>query len=514
VNPNSFADVAMIRALLSVKRRWKLAAQVFGVMMSLTLLLVLLLPSKYVSHLKVLVKNERANSMINTSDQTQGVVYLNDVSEAQISTEIELLTSADLLRQVVRKCDLTQFVSKRVTDPEKREEIAVADLRKALTIAAEHRSNVIGIAYSSKDPKLSAHVLQTLSELYLASHLALHGAPGSYEFFDKMWKDASAQLNSAEQDLAAFRENQHIVSLPEEKNILLQHMAGLQGRLAESRASAEKSEQEASSYQTSISHMSSSIEKERKSIPNQSSIEQLSTLLVTLQNKRAELVTRYQPEDRIIQELNKQIELTQSALDKAKQSPSQEVASGTNPTFQSAEENYVRANAAHAGNLAEANSLNSEIRVGKQRLAQMSNITASYDDLVRRRDELAKLRETYRKNRDEAYIGQSLDTQKLANVAVVETPIPEKLSTQPKKPMILAVGFFWSLLCGLIAAVLAELSAPRVRSTYELQQAVSVPLLAAVPQNAPLSFVSEEFPELYLAMQRTIFTPQAQLETR
>ncbi len=514
MNPNYFADVAIIRALLSVKQRRILAVQVFSAMMTITLLLAILLPSKYLSHLKILVKNERANSLINMSDQTQGVVYLNDVSEAQISTEIELLTSNDLLRQLVRKCNLTQFVSKSVTDLEKREEIAVTNLRKSLTVAAEHRSNVIGVSYASRDPKLSAHVLQTLSELYLASHLALHGAPGSYEFFDKMWKDASVQLNTAEEDLATFRESQHIVSLPEEKSILLQHMADLQSRLVESRASTEKTQQEASSYRTSISHMSSSIEKERRSIPNQTSIEQLTTLLVTLQNKRAELATRYQPKDRIIRELNNQIDITQNALDRAKLSPTQEIASGVNPTFQNAEDNFVRASAAYAGNLAEAKSLNAEVAIGKQRLTQMSNITASYDDLVRRRDELAKLREAYRKNRDEAYVGQSLDRQKLANVAVVETPIPEKLSKQPKKGLILAVGFLWSLLCGLIAAVFAELSTPRVRSTYELQQAVSVPLLAAVPQNAPLSFISEEFPELYLAMQRTIFTPQAQLETR
>jgi uncharacterized protein involved in exopolysaccharide biosynthesis len=514
VNSTSFADVATIRAILSAKRRWKPATWIFGSMMTLTLLLAILLPSKYMSHLKILVKNERANSLINVSQQTQGVVYLNDVSEAQISTEIELLTSGDLLYKVAHKCNLAQLVSRRIKDPERRNEIAVSNLRKALTVAGEHRSNVIGITYASRDPKLSAQVLQTLSELYLASHLALHGAPGAYEFFDKMWRDASTQLNTAEDELAAFGADQHIVSLPEEKSILLQHMADLQSRLAETRASAKKAEQEASSYQTSFSHMSSSVEKERRSIPNQASIEQISTLLVTLQNKRAGLATRYQPEDRLIRELNSQIELTENALDKAKNAPSEEVASGSNPILQNAEDNFVRSNASYLGGVAEANSLDVEIRGEKRRLEEMVSATAAYDNLVRRRDELARLRDSYRKNRDEAFVGQSLDLQKLANVAVVETPVPEMLSAQPRRGMILAVGFVWSLLAGLIAAVLAELGAPRVRSTYELQQVVSVPLLAAVPQDAPFSFSAQEFPELYLAMQRIIFTPQTQLETR
>jgi uncharacterized protein involved in exopolysaccharide biosynthesis len=506
------ADIPVVKAVRSAKRRWKPAILVSIGMMTITLLVAFLMPRKYLSHLKILVKNERANSLINVGERTQGVVYINDVSEAQISTEIELLTSGDLLRDVVARCGLAELVSKKVTDPEKRVEIAINDLRKSLTVAAEHRSNVIGITYASRDPKLSARVLQAISDIYLNSHLLLHGAPGSYEFFNGMWEDASSQLNKADNELANLRATQHIVSLQEDKNVLLQHVSDLQIRLAESRAAAQKNQREAVVYKDSIAHMNPSVERERRSIPNQTAIEQLSTLLVTLQNKRAELTTRYQPEDRLVKELDAQIIQTQEAIEKARNSPSQEIASGTNPTFQNTEENYVHANATYLGSIAEATSLNAAISSERARLAEMNSITAQYDDLVRKRDELARLRENYRKGRDEAYVDESLDKKKLSNVAIVESPVPERLSVLPHRGMILGVGFIWSLLAGLLTAFALEFSRPRVYSSLELEQTVSVPLLAAVPQNAPLSLITQEFPELYLAMQRKIFAPQGQPE--
>jgi len=511
VNRIYYRDSSISTLVRSVMRRWKPALWVFTSSFAAVLLLALLLPSKYMSHLKILVKNERANSLISVGEQTQGVLYLNEVSEARINTEIELLNSGDLLRKVVERCGLADAAGSHIHDRQKREEIAVRDLRKSLTVAAAHRSDVIEVSYISNNPKKSAQVLEAISEIYLNSHLELHGAPGSYTFFDKLWKDASDQLNVAENELAEFRKSAHIVSLPEEKNILLQHVADLQNQLAETAATAKKSEQEAHSYKDSIAHMTTSIEKERRLIPNQAATEQLSTLLVTLQNKRAEAATRYRPEDRIIIELDEQIRLTREAIEKANTSPAQEIASGSNPTFVTTESDFVRANAGYAGSVAQANSLQRQISLDRARLSQLGAATASYDDLVRHTNELSHLRETYRKSKDEANVGEMLDEQKLSNVAVVERPVAESVASSPKRGIIIGLGFIWSLVIAAIAAMILEFMNARVHSPFELEQALDIPLLAAVPRNAPLPLFAAEFSELYIAMQRTALLPELEV---
>src|ERR1700691_2596423 len=65
----------------------------------------LIMPKQYESHMKILVKNERAD-MVVTADSNTGTGYQGAVSEEQINTEIELLNSNSLLRQVVEKCGL------------------------------------------------------------------------------------------------------------------------------------------------------------------------------------------------------------------------------------------------------------------------------------------------------------------------------------------------------------------------------------------------------------------------
>src|SRR5437762_970021 len=67
--------------------------------------ITLMIPKKYESRMKILVKNERLGLVV-SSDGTPSAAYKTDVSEAQINSEIELLTSNDLIEAVVRQCRL------------------------------------------------------------------------------------------------------------------------------------------------------------------------------------------------------------------------------------------------------------------------------------------------------------------------------------------------------------------------------------------------------------------------
>jgi uncharacterized protein involved in exopolysaccharide biosynthesis len=495
-------DAAVSLFSRSVARRWRSSLWAFSLSFAAILLLALLLPNRYTSHLKLLVKNERANSLINVGDQTQGVLYLNDVSEAQISTEIELLTSADLLRKVVERCELANTVAAYIKDPAKREEIAVRDLAQALKVASAHRSAVIEVTYESRDPRQSARVLSAVSEIYLTSHLELHGASGSYAFFNSLWTDTSAKLSEAESKLDEFRQSAHITALPQEKVILLQNIADLEKQMAVTTAGAKKSEQEAYTYQELMAKTPMVIERERRTIPNQEATQQLGTLLVTLQNKRAEAITRYRPEDRIIGELDAQIKQTQVALDHSATSPSQEVATAQNPLFLDTESELVHARAGFAGASAQADSLGRQIRSDQQRLQQLGAATTTYDDLSRWIEELSSLTETYRKSRDEAKVGELLDKQKLSNVAVVEGPMIENLPSSPRRGIIVALGFLWSLAVAGGTALFLDLKNPRIRSMYELDQVEGLPLLGEIGQHAAVPFLAREFPEIFMSMQR------------
>jgi len=92
-------------------RRKALVLFIFVAVVLGTGVVTFLLPNKYDSRMKILVKNQRVDVAI-TPEQTSGApapAVENDVSENQINSEIELLTSKDLLTQVVKDSGLARL---------------------------------------------------------------------------------------------------------------------------------------------------------------------------------------------------------------------------------------------------------------------------------------------------------------------------------------------------------------------------------------------------------------------
>ena len=119
------------------------------------------MPNEYESRMKILVKNTRSDVPI-TPERTTGATgayFDNDVSENQINSEIELLTSEDLLKQVVTECGLygrRLFDSRRSLGSRKRRvrkprrlKRRAAQLAKDLVITPVKKANIIEVKYTS-----------------------------------------------------------------------------------------------------------------------------------------------------------------------------------------------------------------------------------------------------------------------------------------------------------------------------------------------------------------------------
>src|SRR5436189_2500537 len=82
-----------------------------------TAVLTFLMPNEYESRMKILVKNTRSDVPITPerTTGTAGTYFENEVSENQINSEIELLTSDDLMKQVVTECGLCGLYQPRAS---------------------------------------------------------------------------------------------------------------------------------------------------------------------------------------------------------------------------------------------------------------------------------------------------------------------------------------------------------------------------------------------------------------
>jgi len=143
------------------RRRW-LILSVFVLTLAAAIAGTLAMPKQYETRMKVLVKNDRAD-MIVSADHNSTSDYHGETTEAQVNSEIELLTSNDLYKQVVLKCGLAR--KQRGTDAAAATEKAVEQLQNDLKVAPARKANVIVVNYVDTDPKRAVEVLSTLASL-------------------------------------------------------------------------------------------------------------------------------------------------------------------------------------------------------------------------------------------------------------------------------------------------------------------------------------------------------------
>src|ERR1035441_2474998 len=143
-NTISLKDLAAILA----RRKWLILVTFFLVVGGVAAV-TFLMPKKYETRMKVLVKNERADIIV-SPDSNSGAIYRSEVGEAQINSEIELLTGKNLLRQVVVKCGLDRLQNVAESDPVERHSVAVEKAvkrldEKDLTVTAVRKANIIQV---------------------------------------------------------------------------------------------------------------------------------------------------------------------------------------------------------------------------------------------------------------------------------------------------------------------------------------------------------------------------------
>src|SRR5215831_2744042 len=198
-NPISLRDGAS-----AVFRRRGLVLFTFLAVLTGTILVTVMLPNRYDSRMKILVKNQRVDVAI-TPEATNGLnapTVDNDVSENQINSEIELLTSKDILTQVVNETGLAKAepsLFSRAIPEAQRVEKAVNALTKDLVITPVRKANVITVSYTSNSPQLAAAVLNKLGDLYLEKHLKLNHPTGASDFFKDQADEYETQLKDSEQ---------------------------------------------------------------------------------------------------------------------------------------------------------------------------------------------------------------------------------------------------------------------------------------------------------------------------
>jgi len=472
-----------LRDLLSVGFRQKrLMINTFLGVFSLAILLAAIWPSKYQSEMKILVRHERADNMV-TPDREQPMQLRTEVSDEELQSEAELLNSRDLLTKVVVACDLQQTGDRlRSTKDDERTTRAVVKLANDLKVEPIKLTNLISVKYSSRDPQLAARVLNTLASLYLEKHLAMHRAPGEFAFFHEQAEQYRKALADEEAKLTNFSNEQGVVNPTLEKEISVRKLADVEAESKTTQANIAENKERIRKLRAQLGTLPSRETAQVRTSDNPQLMERMKTTLLELELKRTDLLTKFEPTYRPVQEVEQQIDQTKAAIAAAEKAPLRDETTDRDPTYEALRAELAKSQTDLASLEARATATASLVRSYKTESEQLDNKELLHQDMVR----AAKTDEDnymlYLHKQEEARISDALDRQRISNVVVAEAAVVPLLP-QPRWLLALLLGGLLAVLSSVVLAFAVDYWDPSVRTPEEVESLLGSPVVAAIPRD-------------------------------
>jgi uncharacterized protein involved in exopolysaccharide biosynthesis len=444
----------------------------------------ILMPTSYQAHTKILIKRERVDPVISPGQNAQ-VMVKDEVTEEEQNSEVELLESDDVMKQVSIACGLqnrSSLMGKLFGREDEAGKIAKAAqrLRGSLVVEPMKKTNLISVTYSSADPQQAAQVLKVLNEAYIKKHAEVNRPAGQFKFFDQEAERYKQELTDAEGQLSLFAAEKGGVAPLVERDQSLARLAEFTATLSSTRAEMAGTEQKIRTLESQSGTVPLNITTSERKTDDAQVLQQMKSMLMTLELKRTELLTKYQPTYPLVTEVDKQIADTHAAIEKEEAKPLHDVTTDQNPTYAYVSTELAKAKADYSALEARATAMQSIISLYKTQATQLEQKGIQEQDLQRiiKTDEENYL--LYQHKREEARMSDMLDQTHILNVAVAEAPAVPVLPTGSRMVFVV-LGLVLGAVMSVGLALALDYFDPSFRTPSEVLSELNIPVLAAVP---------------------------------
>jgi uncharacterized protein involved in exopolysaccharide biosynthesis len=284
----------------------------------------------------------------------------------------------------------------------------------------------------------------------------VHSSPGTYTFFKEQSEHRKNELEQAEKELGALADKQNLISPLEQRHEVLVSSAGVERDLVAVEAQIREQTTREMAAARALQATDPRVTTTKRQLPNQGSVQSAHTMMNELQNKRTELLTKFNADDRLIKEVDEQIANTEKALKNATIIVATEEASDINPTWQKLQVERTDAALELAGLRSRAERLRAQIDAYRARAVTLAEAAPGYETLLRRVADAREQYMLYGKKAEEARLAEALDKERISNVVLAEAPVPPLASTRPSLLFVLLVGGIAGLLLGLTLALCVD----------------------------------------------------------
>ena len=483
----AYKEISIRDLIAPVFRRRRLIVLIFlGVFAAMTLLGLLSGPT-YASRTVILVNRERQDPLVTTASTTQATMSL-PMTEEEVNSEAELLTSRDILEQVVIENLLYQAHGFSIFDllrpnqtKDDRIAGAVKGLAKKLKVEVVAKTNLIGVGYSSADPHLSYSVLKTLSDAYMAKHISVHRPTGSYDFFAKQTEQYYKQLQDAEGKLRDFGKSNGVVAPDLQRANFADQLATSTGLMhtAEQAVAADQERLRTDDQQMKLTPDRS--RTARSTAAADKLLESLNTTLLAAETKRTQLAVKYEPTYPLVKEADQEIAQAKAAIAEAEKTQYVTETTDRDPTYELLREDRARTTADLAAQRATVKATKASIDSIQAEMMNLDRQSLDQQDLLRDAKSAENNYLLYLSKREQERTSDALDTRKIVNVAIAVPPATPVLPVVSWR-MIILVSFVAALVISVGSAYTLDYLDSSFHTPAQVTEALGIPLVVAMPR--------------------------------
>jgi len=412
------------------------------------------------------------------------------VDSNPVATQAELARSQKVLRQAIYEAYTAENRHSKIEPP------TVKELREQLKITTVPATSILEIKYSSKDPLVTAKLLNALSEAMINEDTAAirREAGSARQFLSAEVPKKRAQLAQVEAKLSQYKRTQGIVSIADDQG----RDSAQTTSIVESLAQIEQQERTTLAQLQEVKARNSSLEQVTDSSTLQNTyatvrsgqneqLQALRTQLVELEAKVASAESKYKagspPLLNLIEERDAARALYQNKIggvtgNSAASAPN----AATDKLSQDLATQLIAGEVEASALEGRLTAIRRDRAALQERLNQLPLREQGLAALVRQRQEAATSLEFLQRQLEEARIAEA---QKVSNLRLVDLAEPPKLPTWPNPAIVLVLATVAGGALALGTVLLQEGLDGTLRNATEAGRLVEVPILGVLPVISP-----------------------------
>lgn len=263
-------DVDLGQLFASLVRNWRRVVVVSAIVTGLAFVLASIATPHYRAETRLLIEaRESVFTRPDGSSENERPI----LDEEGVTSQVEVIASSDILKQVAKKLDLASrpefdatadmstlarllVIAGLKSDPNELppEERVLKSFRENLTVYRVEKSRVIVIQFSSEDPKLAAEIPNEIAEAYMAFQrdAKLASSTEATDWLKPEIADLTKRVKDAEARVAAYRAQSDLLMGQNNSVLATQQLSELSSELSRVRANRASAEATAQSVRQAL----------------------------------------------------------------------------------------------------------------------------------------------------------------------------------------------------------------------------------------------------------------------